>query len=343
MSTDIHSCKGQIVLISIVIPTYNRSQLLAKALDSISQQSMECDKYEVLVVDNGSTDDTAAVVKVKSQLLSNLKYYYEAEPGLHAGRHRGLKEAKGDILVYIDDDIEATTNWLKSIQQAFLDPEVVLVGGNNLPLFIEPPPKWLEVMWKNSRIKGGRALPSHSLLELKGESRDISPYWVWGCNFSIRKDVLIAAGGFHPDSMPKDRIRFRGDGETHVSRFIEQTGQRCFFHSEATVYHKVTPERMTQKYFYKRGFSQGVSESFTRLRNKSDDKKNSYQSNLLGALRRSMRQLKQLLVLDSDIKLAHAAFSEGHAEGVKFHKKAYHANNDVREWVHKSNYFLESK
>ena len=304
---------------------------------------MEYDRFEVLVVDNGSIDETAEVVKAKSQLLRNLRYYYEAEPGLHAGRHRGLKEAKGDILVYIDDDIEATTNWLSSIQQAFTDPEVVLVGGNNLPLFIELPPKWLEAMWNNSKINRGRALPSHSLLELEGESRDISPYWVWGCNFSIRKDVLIAAGGFHPDSMPKDRIHFRGDGETHVSRFIKQTGQRCFFHNGATVYHKVTPERMTREYFHQRGFSQGVSESFTRLRNNSGYDKNTYKSIFLGALRRSLRQLKHYLLLDSEIKLAHAAFSEGHAEGVTFHNKAYHSNSDVREWVHKSNYFLESK
>ena len=329
-------------MISIVIPTYNRSQLLAEVIDSISMQSLSYKEFEVLVVDNGSIDDTSEVVKAKNQMLRNLRYFYEAEPGLHAGRHRGLNEAKGDILVFIDDDIEATTNWLSSIQQAFKDPEVVLVGGNNLPLFIETPPKWLEIMWRNSKVDGGRALPSHSLLELKGDSRDINPYWVWGCNFSIRKDVLVAAGGFHPDSMPTDRIHFRGDGETHLSRFIEQTGQRCFFHSGAVVYHKVTPERMTRKYFYQRGFSQGVSDSFTRLRNNSSYDKNTCKLILLGVLRRSLRQFKHLL-LDSEIKLAHAAFGEGHAEGVKFHNKAYHSRSDVREWVHKSNYFLESK
>ena len=78
--------------------------------------------------------------------------------------------------------------------------------------------------------------------------------------------ILIAAGGFHPDGMPKELIRFRGDGETHVSRHVAESGLECVFHPGASVHHKVTPERMTYAYFRQRGFNQGVSDSYTQLR-----------------------------------------------------------------------------
>jgi len=93
-----------------------------------------------------------------------------------------------------------------------------MAGGNNLPMFLETPPTWLTALWNRPTDLSGRALPALSMLELTGPPRNISPYYVWGCNFAIRKDVLIKAGGFHPDGMPKESIRFRGDGETHVSR-----------------------------------------------------------------------------------------------------------------------------
>ncbi len=128
-------------MISVIIPTCNRANLLSAALQSITEQGHPVEKFEVVVVDNGSTDHTREVTAQFADRLSNLRYFYEPEPGLHAGRHRGLQEAQGDVLVYIDDDIRATPAWLEAIAENFADPGVAMVGGNNYPDFQGPVPR----------------------------------------------------------------------------------------------------------------------------------------------------------------------------------------------------------
>ena len=325
-------------MLSVIIPTRNRADLLASALDSLRWQTLSSDHYEVLVIDNGSTDNTAAVTKKYSERLRNVRYFYESEPGLHVGRHRGMLEAKNDILVFADDDIQALPTWLKSIHEVFLDTDVAMVGGNNLPMFLQPPPRWLLAMWDRPISRNIRALSALSILEMDGPTRDFSPYYVWGCNFSIRKQVLLEAGGFHPDGMPNELIRFRGDGETYVSRYVLESGKRCVFHLGASVYHKVTPERMTFEYFRQRGFNQGVSDSFTELRHQ-DVKATSVRRSLLRRMAGwGWRQFKGLRPIDSDVKRAGDDMKRGYSDGFAYHQQMYREDSDVRAWVHKVNY-----
>ncbi len=135
-------------MISVIIPTRNRVDLLTSAIQSLLTQTLDRDHFETLVIDNGSTDHTAEVVRGFSNQLPNLRYIHAPEPGLHVGRHRGMHEARGDVLVFADDDIEATPTWLESYHQIFCDAQVAMAGGNNFPLFIQPPPGWLKKLWE---------------------------------------------------------------------------------------------------------------------------------------------------------------------------------------------------
>ena len=329
-------------MLSVIIPTRNRADLLTPALESLTHQTLSATAFEVLLIDNGSTDTTAQVAQLYGQRLGNLRYFYEPEPGLHVGRHKGMLEAQGEILVFADDDIEAFPTWLASIQEAFAAPDVAMVGGNNLPLFLEPPPPWLKKMWEQPANRNERSLPELSILELNGEVRQFSPYLVWGCNFSIRKSVLLAAGGFHPDGMPKELIRFRGDGETHVSRYVAESALTCLFHPGATVFHKVTPERMSLAYFHQRGFNQGVSDSYTALRKQDGGGQVARKNFFYRVLRRGWRKLKLLRSIDANIRLAQQALTAGNTEGYAYHQNAYRNDATVRDWVHKPKYFTES-
>jgi glucosyl-dolichyl phosphate glucuronosyltransferase len=329
-------------LISVIIPTRNRADLLAPVLESLIHQTLSVMAFEILLIDNGSTDRTAQVAQLYGQRMDNLRYFYEPEPGLHMGRHKGMLEARGEILVFADDDIEAFPTWLASIQEAFAAPDVAMVGGNNLPLFLEPPPRWLKKMWERSTYGNGRALPALSILELNGGVRALSPYMVWGCNFSIRKSVLLKASGFHPDGMPKELIRFRGDGEMHVSRYVAESAMTCLFHPGATVFHKVTPERMSLAYFHQRGFNQGVSDSYTALRKQDGGKQVAHKNFFYRVLRWGWRKLKLLRPVDANIRLAQRALTNGHAEGYAYHQNAYRNDTAVCDWVHKPKYFTES-
>jgi glycosyltransferase involved in cell wall biosynthesis len=328
-------------MISVIIPTRNRADMLSIAIDSIRNQNLLPYHFEILVVDNGSTDHTAAIVQNLMRYFGNMNYIYEPEPGLHAGRHRGMLDARGDILIFADDDIEALPTWLSSVQEAFLDTDVAMVGGNNLPKFMDTPPQWLIDLWLCPGYKGGHAITALSILELPPGRYRLSPLYIWGCNFAIRKSVLLQAGGFHPDGMPKDMIRFRGDGESHVSQYVVNRRLKCMFHSGASVYHKVTPERMTYAYFRQRGFSQGISDSYTQLRTEAfpTTVHPPFHYRVARWGWRKLKTLVRLLKTNTATRKALNEFISGHREGFAYHQNAYRTDPDVHEWVHRERYF----
>lgn len=330
-------------MLSVIIPTRDRQDFLRPALVSLRHQTLPPQHFEILVVDNGSTDGTGRMVQAMVAEMANLHYLHEPEPGLHAGRHRGLLAARGDILVFADDDIEAEPTWLAAIAEGFVDPSVAMMGGNNLPLFLAPPPAWLLALWHRSPAEGGLALPTLSILQLPGPLRPISPFYVWGCNFAIRKSLLVEAGGFHPDGMPRELIRFRGDGETHIARFVAAAGMKCLFHPAAAIHHKVTPERMTLGYFWQRGFNQGVSDSYTALREGDHQSDRSRVLALPYRLARGgWRRLAAAwttLRSPREVRGARAEEHAGYREGYAFHQIAYRTDPEVRAWVHRPTYF----
>lgn len=315
---------------SVILPTRNRSQCLQRCLASLAEQTHPPDRFEVIVVDNGSEDNTEAVAKSFSRAFQ-LRYVYAPEPGLHVGRHEGMRTARSDVLVFADDDIEATPDWVNSIVTAFQGPEVAMVGGNNYPAFEQKPPDWLLRMWERPVYKG-RALGYLSILDFGSGRFDINPNFIWGCNFSIRREILIQAGGFHPDGMPKEKLRYRGDGETHVSRFVRASGLRAVFDSGASVYHHVPGERMTEHYFEMRAFNQGVSDSYTYHRNR----------NLPKAIRYTVKRYGVMLRPDSgepEQKAFRRRLKKAYWDGFDYHWREIRSDITLRDWVEKAIYF----
>lgn len=323
-------------MISILIPTRNRSKFLSIALSSILDQEFHLDSFEVIVIDNGSSDNTQDVIRSFQERFFNLISIIEKEPGLHSGRHAGLKTAKGDILVFVDDDIEAFPNWLFSIYRAFIDPNVVLVGGNCIPKFETTPPKWLIDLWNfNSIANGYKSISALSIIEFTKVNKEISPYLIWGCNFAVRRELILQAGGFHPDGMPSELILFRGDGETHISNFAANKGLKAIFCEGASVFHTVTKERMTFNYFRNRGFLQGISKSYFVLRNGESPRKIFTVVNLFKILISKFF----FIFLSKEAKNALSEYNKGHEEGYSSHQFEYKINKELKKWVHKVSYF----
>jgi glycosyltransferase involved in cell wall biosynthesis len=328
-------------MLSVIISTRNRENLLRLALQSVRAQTLSNTEYEVLVIDNGSTDSTRAVVETFAGRIRELRYFFEPIPGLHVGRHKGMMEACGNVLVYADDDIQATPTWLEAINECFRRPDVALVGGNCYPDFECAPPAWLSKLWRNRvRSFGGRAIVALSVLDLPEGQRAANPHTVWGCNFSIRKQVLVDAGGFHPDSMPDELIRFRGDGETHVSKYVLEQGLTCLFDSRASVHHAVTKGRMTFEYFRKRAFNQGISDSFSHLRyGIAPSAAQERQSWWARARKLAMAKLQDLPALDTQLRRLNREMRQGYEEGYAYHQQVYVNDAEVRAWVHRPTYY----
>ncbi len=327
--------------VSIIIPTINRASYLKDTLTSVIQQSFPHDQYEILVIDNGSNDNTRQVTEefINTYPGNNIHYLYEPEPGLLSGRHRGAKEANGDILTFVDDDIKTDSGWLAAIVEAFQDPSVHLVGGPCLPDYESNPPPWLESYWEQNEY--GRLCGWLSLLDFGEELKKVDPIYIWGLNYSIRRKTLFEAGGFHPDTMPKHLQRFQGDGETGLSIKIKERGLTAVYHPKALVWHKVTAERMTIDYFEKRAYFQAVANSFTQIRREGKCESQPKKQNRLTwltpvlMLRFVLRRISHHKPYEGIRRRTDRAYNTG----IAFHQKEVANDPELLRWVLKEDYF----
>ncbi|MCW1309091.1 MAG: glycosyltransferase family 2 protein [Candidatus Bathyarchaeia archaeon] len=316
------------MFLSVIIPTRNRAKYLAGALASITGQTYPQELFEVIVVDNGSTDNTKEVCESFNDRIKNLRYFYEPTPGLHVGRHLGMRQAKAEILVYADDDIEAFPTWLEAIAESFQNPEVVLVGGKNLPKWEAEPPDWILKMWEKDK-NGNRILEYLSIIDLGDEKKFINPFYVFGCNFSIKKKILQEFGGFHPDGMPEDLLRYRGDGETYVCRSIYERGYISLYNPRASIFHVISKNRLNDKYFYRRAFREGISYSFSFIRKRARESNSTISSIYLPLF------LKYLVLICKAFHIDKRKFfiNISYLGGFFYHSSLFLTNDSVKNWV----------
>ncbi|TXC81411.1 glycosyltransferase family 2 protein [Luteibaculum oceani] len=319
--------------VSVIIPTRNRAELLRGTLESIARQSLDKQFYEVIVCDNDSKDNTKSICEEYKSSFSYFKYIYTDKIGLHVGRHAGLMNSKGDYLVFADDDIEAFSRWLETIYNEFEnDSNIGLIGGKNLPKFLGEVPFWIHEKW-NQPNADGRVLSELSLLDLGESKKYISPNLVFGCNYSIRKKILLETEGFHPDGFPFELIKYRGDGESYVSNYVKKSDYKCLYHPMASVWHLVTKDRLSKNYFFKRSYCQGVSDAYTKLRSENKISKDSFLQSLIKPIKKVVHFLRIGSLTDMDKQLL-----KSYNEGYKYLVHQYATNVEVRNWVRKSNY-----
>jgi glycosyltransferase involved in cell wall biosynthesis len=219
--------------ISVVVPTYNRRQLLAKTLESLVGQRAASVRYEVLVVDNNSSDDTRSVVETFIQRWSAVRYLFEPRRGASHARNSGIAAASAPIVAFIDDDVEADSSWIRNIKQAFDDHrDIDCLGGPIRGHFSEQPPAWFT--------------PSHwgpvALQEDKGPNfgAEDASSCLATANFACRRAALEEVGGFAPE--------FLRCQDREIELRLWAAGKRGLFVSEIVVTTEVPRERLTKKY-----------------------------------------------------------------------------------------------
>lgn len=239
-------------IVSAIIPTYSHCEYLKGAIISLQGQSLPEEQYEIVVVDNNSTDNTSQVIEERYK-NDKKKVIYIKEPniGLHNARHAGAKIARGEILAYTDDDVICDPNWLSELIKPYSDQRVGCVGGKILPKWEVKPPKWV----RHERYQGNL-----SLLDWRDEIKELKTPGIYGNNFSIRKSVLFEAGGFNPESFGDIWL---GDGEIGLLRKVLKAGYKVIYAPKAVVWHIIPKERLTIQYFKKRAANQGACDSYT--------------------------------------------------------------------------------
>ncbi|MFX0140816.1 MAG: glycosyltransferase family 2 protein [Candidatus Hodarchaeota archaeon] len=251
------------IKVSVIIPTFNRNKSLLNTIRSLKKQKFS--NYEIIVVDNACLETTKNLVENEMKRIErrnySLIYIREKKAGLHNARHMGAKIAKSEILLYGDDDIIADEDWLEQIYTCYNDNKAAAVGGRIVGEWKTKIPPWFYLFGTK---KNCGAL---SLLDL-GEGTFSLPLDVsiYGCNFSIRKQILLNIGGFNPDSFPKNKIIFRGDGESGLIRKLRKKNYKILYTSKAIVKHVISSNRLTPSYFFERSYREGVSKAYSLYR-----------------------------------------------------------------------------
>lgn len=249
------------ITLSVIIPTRNRSVYVAELLDSLTFQEQVAFDWEVIVIDNASSDSTADMVSSKSTTLPiKIRYCYEPKLGLHNGRHRGLQEAQGQFIAYLDDDILVTPTWIHGVEKIMAG-DADAVVGRILPKWEVEPPTWLSTLVNDSAYSGYL-----SVLDFGSTAKIIDPVFVYGDNFFIKASIIRELGGFNPDSLPEHQLRYRGDGEYGLMLKFKKAGLLAWYDPLATAFHRVPAYRMNLNYLCKRSFAQGISDSYSKIR-----------------------------------------------------------------------------
>ncbi len=239
--------------ISIIIPAHNRAAKLGKVLESLVRQDSP-PRYDIIVADNCSTDDTRAVVEAWQRKSSvPITYYFEQRPGVHYARNSAAFLSSSDWLYYTDDDMEADPGMLAAFAHFVSDwPQVSCAMGKVLPKWEVAPPSWVLHLCNNANLS-----LQHRSEEVIVSSEDPG---IYSCHELIRRDALIACGGFRPENTGGTWV---GDGETGLSIELRAQGQLFGYTSKAVTHHIIPKERLTQQYFEKRLSNQGAADAFT--------------------------------------------------------------------------------
>jgi glucosyl-dolichyl phosphate glucuronosyltransferase len=336
-------------MISIIIPTYNRDRSLEQTLVSLYAQK-NIAQAEVIVINNGSTDQTASICERYAAAHSNFRVAFEPTPGLLTGRHAGASMAQGSVLAFIDDDVELSHTWLDAITEQMLgNEEIAFMTGPTLPKYEAYPPKWIDYFWHRA-AGSGRMCAYLSLLDLGDAPKMIDPGYVWGLNFIVRKAVLHQLGGFHPDCIPKALQQFQGDGESGLTNKARELGLKALYHPGAMLYHVIPATRLTPEYFDGRAFYQGVCDSYSVLRTEHGLYRRTPEitvpvqrttPGLKARLRSWLRPapVATMPTLPSEIAQLKERFREKEKEGYAFHQTMFDTQPHVREWVLRTDYF----
>lgn len=220
----------------ILIPTCGRVELLEKCLQSISRTLSPNPDFSVRVLDNNIDSALSDSVKhATSRTDARFQYTRVSSPGLTAARHHELLASSASVFCYVDDDVLFTEKWYQSTRSAFSNLSVAIAGGPSLPVFTESIPLWFWDFFQPTPF-GGWCCPWLSLLDIGEDVDDINPNLIWGLNFAIRREVILECGGFHIDLVPKQFMRWQGDGETGLTMKLKAKGYKAVYRQDSLLY-----------------------------------------------------------------------------------------------------------
>ncbi len=256
---------------SVIFCTYNREKYIYNAMKSIAEQDFSRQDYEVVLVNNNSTDSTESICRQFESDYPEVvfRYFVETNQGLSYARNRGVEESRGDILVFVDDDATAFDHYLSSIASFFdSHPEVNACGGPIVPVYEVDKPRWL----------------SHYTEQLIGgalyEGDKVKPFrngkYPGGGNSAFRKEVFERYGLFNVE-LGRKGTGLIGAEEKDLYDRLTRGNEAFYYLPQMGIHHYIPEKKLTGSHFRELTYSIGKSE---RIRTKAVSEK-AYRNRLL--------------------------------------------------------------
>jgi len=239
--------------ITVIICTWNRSKALAGVLTSLEASVVPAGiDWEVLVVDNNSSDDTRAICELFIEKTPRrFRYLFEGKQGKTNALNAGIEQAEGELLALTDDDVTVDPHWVAAIYDAFREFDCAAIGGRIVPVWNCQKPSWVSLDGPFHHTGYGGIVHFD-----KGDSPSVlSKTTVVGANMALRKSVVEKYGPYRSDL---NRINdLLGGEDTEYCWRLLRAGERVVYVPQAVVYHPVEAYRTTRKYIQSFAFHYG--------------------------------------------------------------------------------------
>ncbi len=251
--------------ISVIVCTFNRDKYIYNVLASIAGNDFPKSEYEIILVDNNCTDNTAIeVTRFKKDFPdTELKYVIESHQGLSYARNRGISESDGDILVYVDDDATVNPQYLPALSALFGEyPDIMAAGGPIIPVYEDG----TEPSWMNRHLR--RLLTGYLYFGKKERSFPMNCY-PGGGNAAYRRIVFEKTGKFNTELGRKGNNLSAGEEKDIFDR-MTSAGMKFIYTPDAILYHIIPHYKLESAYLEQVSNCIGKSE---RVRTLSVSKK----------------------------------------------------------------------
>ena len=238
-------------MISVIVCTFNRDRMFEETVRSFLDCRTDGVEYELLLLDNNSTDKTREIGKGFAARFPWIRYINEPIQGHPHTKNRAIRESRGDIVAFVDDDVFFSSGWLEAIVSSFeRHPDVACIGGKVVPHFEGDRPAWLV----------DDLLDVYSVARYGDQEREIQPpEYPIGCNMAFRRSVFDQLGGF-PTSLGRKPGNLLSNDETYFLLCVVNAGLKLLYSPDAQVSHRISAERTTRHWLLRRWYWQGISD-----------------------------------------------------------------------------------
>ena len=246
-------------MLSVIICTYNRDKYIYNVLESLAENTLPASQYEIVLIDNNCTDNTRSECArfVQDFPTVDFRMFVETSQGLSHARNRGIKESRGDILVYVDDDALVNREYLQTYADFFeRHPDIDAAGGPIIPKYETEEPSWMSYYTK-CLLTGykdlGKTVREFPKNDFPG-----------GGNAAYRSSVFEKVGLFNVD-LGRKGDSLVGAEEKDIFDKMTNRGMRFFYLPTAILYHLIPEKKLSKDYFDRLTYSIGKSERMRTL------------------------------------------------------------------------------